>query len=1123
MTELQVRVFGPLRVSLDGHAARIGTGRQQAVLGRLVLAGGKTIAVDRLAEDVWDGAPPAQAAAVLQVQIHNLRRVLEPTRRPRTPARILVSEAGGYALRLDAGSVDAWRFEELLRLYQLKAHSVNDRPTAGERYRMLDEALNCWRGNAFESFPGASWATAEVTRLTDLRISATEMRAEAALELGRVGEVIAVMRQQVEENPGREESARLLASAQYRVGQQVEALATLRRTREFLRSEFGIDPGQRLNDLESAILNQSLEFHRDVGADNSISLRNPQVGAGIRPGRATVATAAVFYPRQRAAIQATATETRADGLRVIWLMGESGTGKTALVAGVLGGLAAEGWTTASGQCPEIDGAPPAWVWTEILAELGGAPDPAESRQGPIDPFTIAQAVASRCRELAGGGPVAIVLEDAHRAEAATLQVLRQLATWLHREPVLIVMTVRGSELTPLLRATEAAIADRTTERVQLSGLDLAGTREITRQVGLASIDDETLRVLHRRTGGNPLFIRELSKLLAARGDLVGLPESIRAVLIERIERLPAGVLAVLQHLAVWGRAVDIDTLAELSGVPEESLVDLIDTAAAADLVTFDGCGRIMPDHPLIQDSVYDSIPPLRRSRMHWNALALMESREPGGGADLREATALAYHSARGATRTTARHALEHVTAAARICDSLGMRGDATRWWRAAVGLHELADHTMSSAARAERESLLDTLCAFTNALALDGRVRAARAVQERALGLAESLSGHDQVVRALTCWRAPVVHGIRDWYPRDSRVRDALASAIARENSRHDEAWLLVALVFETPTGVGIDSARQRAARALATAQDSGDLELFCAALNAVAYTTVGSARLDRWRVLADDLLRVSLDARSLDYQALAHYMRFRVACRDVDLAEATRHAVRALECAIRGESQQLLCQLIAFPAVVRVLRGELSAAESDYRRFGAATTRTGITDEEAIRMTGAVTIAWARGDLSVVLNRVARWFVAEPELVAQLYVLALIHAGDSVRARAIFREYDRVADGFHWQVMSAFRGYAAVALGEMDAAGEIYDALRPHSGTFIGLDSGVTTFGPMDGLLADLAELRGDSDTAAAMRAAAETLVIDVRRSLDSLAPLLDSIDERCGGSTSDKSERLR
>ncbi|WP_162240287.1 AfsR/SARP family transcriptional regulator [Nocardia arizonensis] len=1118
MTELQVRVFGPLRVSLDGHAAHIGAGRQQAVLGRLVLAGGKSIAVDRLAEDVWEGAPPAQASSVLQVQIHNLRRVLEPKRRPRTPARILVSEAGGYALRLDAASVDAWRFEQLLREYEQKVHSASERPDAGERYRMLDAALECWRGNAFESFAGASWATAEVARLTDLRITATEMRAEVALELGRIGEVVAVLRRQVEEYPGREESARLLALAQHRLGQQIEALATVRRAREYLRSEFGIDPGQRLCELESAILNQSLEEDRiAVAAPNEpVRIRNPQVESGVRSGRTTVATAPTFYPAQRRAIRATAAEVCAGGLRVIWLVGESGTGKTALVSGVMEGLAADGWTTAAGCCPEVDGAPPAWVWTEILAGLGDTHDlsaarhSGQARPAPVDPFTIVQAVTVRCRELAAVAPIAIVLEDAHRADSATLQVLRQMATWLYREPVLIVLTVRGSELTPALRATEAALVEHATARVQLSGLDADGTREVAGQVGLADLDEETLHTLHRRTGGNPLFIRELSKLLLAGGDLRGLPESIRAVLIERIERLPTGVLTVLQHIAVWGKAIDLDTLAELSGVAEEELVDLIDTAAAADLLVFDARGRIVPDHPLVQDAVYDSIAPLRRSRMHWNALEFMRRRASGDSADLCEVTALAHHAARGATRTTAAYALARVAAAARTCDNLGMRGDATRWWRTAVGLHELADHTVSSAPRADREALLDTLCAFVDSLAHDGCVRSARAVRERALEVAESLSDPHLVTRALTCWRAPVLRGIRDWSLRGDRVYDALEAAVAEEHPPREQAWLLVTLVFESEVGADAARMHRHARRALELAGPTGDRDLLCAALNAVAFTLSGAASTE-WRPAADELMRAARGARALDYQSLAHFLRFRAACQDVDLAAAGRYAVRALECAIAAEFRQPLDHLLAFPAVVAVLRGDLTAAEHRYQHFVTRMIRPGIANEEAVRMTGALTLAWARGDLSALVNRCARWYVREPELVAQIYVVALVHAGQTARARAIFHEHPSSPAGFYRQVMTAFRGYAALALGEVGAARDVYAALAPYSGTLIGFDSGAATFGPMDALLGDLAELVGDLDAAAVNRTRASILLDSLRTSLNSLTPVLDSIEDLC------------
>ncbi|MBH0776952.1 BTAD domain-containing putative transcriptional regulator [Nocardia bovistercoris] len=1131
MTQLQVRVFGPLQVSLDGHAARIGAGRQQAVLGRLVLAGGKTIAADRLAEDVWEGAPPPHASSVLQVQVHNLRRVLEPHRRPRTPARILVSEAGGYALRLDATNVDAWRFEQLLRQYEQKAHAAA-RPDAGERYRMLDEALHCWRGTAFESFASASWATAEVARLTDLRITATEMRAEAALELGRVGEVVAVLRQQVEEYPGREESARLLALAQHRLGQQIEALATVRRTRDYLRSEFGIDPGQRLCELESAILNQTVDEGREcvpVIPEEPVRPRIP-ISRDERPGRASVATSPRFYPAQRRMINATAAEACADGLRVIWLMGESGTGKTALVSGIAIGLAEDGWATAFGRCPEVDGAPPAWVWTEILAELEGAvldsrlaavPDSRlaavpDSRPAPLDPFTIVQAVTARGREITARMPLAIFVEDAHRADAATLQVLRQLATWLHREPILVVLTVRGGEPTPALRATEAALVDRATARVQLAGLDLAGTREVAEQIGLTDLDEDSLRALHRRTGGNPLFIRELSKLLVAGGDPKGLPESIRAVLIERIERLPTGVLAVLQHIAVWGKAIDLDTLAELSGVGEEELVDLVDTAVAADLLVFDARGRMVPDHPLIQDAVYNSIAPLRRSRMHWNTVEFIQHRATGHDSDLVEVTALAHHAARGATRTTAAYALGRVVAAARTCENLGMRADATRWWRTAVGLHELADHTVPSAPRADREMLLDTLCAFTGALANEGCVRSARAVRDRALDVAEALSEPEQLLRALTCWRAPTLHGVRDWCLRGDRVRTAVEAVLAGAHSPRDQAWLLVTLVFESELDADPDVTRGHARRALELASPTGDLPLICAALHALAHTVSGPARLDGWRPVADELMRAARGGRSLDYQSLAHFLRFRAACHEVDLAAAGRHAIRALECAISAEFRQPLDQLLAFPAVAAVLLGDLDAAERRYRRYVTRTIRPGVANEEFVRLTAALTLAWARGDLSVLLDRLALWYEREPALVAQVYVVALLHAGSAVRAREVFHENPVVAPYFHWPVMAAFRGWAALALRELDAARELYDALTPHSGTIIGFDSGAAAFGPMDALLGDLAEVLGDSD-AAALRTRATLMIDSVRTSLRSLSPVLDSIEDLCADPASD------
>ncbi|WP_433296428.1 AfsR/SARP family transcriptional regulator [Actinoplanes sp. CA-030573] len=135
-------VLGPLRATVDGRAADLGGPRQRAVLARLAVAGGEVVSADRIIEDLWGGADvPAKQLATLQVHVSHLRRALEPGRQRRTPATVLVSAAPGYALRLPAEAVDAWRFDDLVR----RAAAAGP----AERHRLLSEALDGWRGGAY--------------------------------------------------------------------------------------------------------------------------------------------------------------------------------------------------------------------------------------------------------------------------------------------------------------------------------------------------------------------------------------------------------------------------------------------------------------------------------------------------------------------------------------------------------------------------------------------------------------------------------------------------------------------------------------------------------------------------------------------------------------------------------------------------------------------------------------------------------------------------------------------------------------------------------------------------------------------------------------------------------------
>ncbi|MEV1177918.1 winged helix-turn-helix domain-containing protein, partial [Nonomuraea sp. NPDC049784] len=109
-----IRVLGSFAAEAGGEPVPLGGPRQRGVLALLVAARRQVVPVDRMVEDLWRGEPPSRALASLQAYVSNLRRLLEPGRPPRTPARLLVSASPGYALRLPPGAVDAWRFTELL-------------------------------------------------------------------------------------------------------------------------------------------------------------------------------------------------------------------------------------------------------------------------------------------------------------------------------------------------------------------------------------------------------------------------------------------------------------------------------------------------------------------------------------------------------------------------------------------------------------------------------------------------------------------------------------------------------------------------------------------------------------------------------------------------------------------------------------------------------------------------------------------------------------------------------------------------------------------------------------------------------------------------------------------------
>jgi DNA-binding SARP family transcriptional activator len=176
---MEIRILGPLEVVAEGAPVDLPTGKARLLLAALVVHANRVVSTDRLSEFLWHGQPPDSAANTLQTYVSHLRRSLEPARTPRQPGRLLITREPGYLLAVDRDQIDAGRFERLVG---------QARPLLGtapqEMAALVHSAESLWRGEPLADFTFEPFAQSEITRLTELRLTALEDRIDAELALG---------------------------------------------------------------------------------------------------------------------------------------------------------------------------------------------------------------------------------------------------------------------------------------------------------------------------------------------------------------------------------------------------------------------------------------------------------------------------------------------------------------------------------------------------------------------------------------------------------------------------------------------------------------------------------------------------------------------------------------------------------------------------------------------------------------------------------------------------------------------------------------------------------------------------------------------------------------------------
>ncbi|MBB6373918.1 putative ATPase/DNA-binding SARP family transcriptional activator [Pseudonocardia eucalypti] len=320
-------MLGPLQVEVDGEPASLGGPGQRRLLSALLAAGGQPMPDTSLAELVWGADAPPVINGALQVSVSRLRSALGPKARDR-----LARTALGYRFAVAAEQTDAGRFTQLVSEGD-RLRSAGDPAGAVRAYR---EALPLWRGEPWSEL-GASTATeGPRAKLAELREVAVEELQAARLATGDTAGAVAALTEAVAASPYRERRWELLILGLYRAGRQGHALAELRRVRELLADELGVDPGPGLRELERRLLNHDPRLLivespapsapvAPEAADRSPVLASPPEPArGHRPLTRPLSS---FIGRQ-ADLDIVAEALREH--RLVSLIGPAGVGKTRL-------------------------------------------------------------------------------------------------------------------------------------------------------------------------------------------------------------------------------------------------------------------------------------------------------------------------------------------------------------------------------------------------------------------------------------------------------------------------------------------------------------------------------------------------------------------------------------------------------------------------------------------------------------------------------------------------------------------------------------------------------------------------------------------------------------------------
>jgi len=395
---------------------------------------------------------------------------------------------------------------------------------------------------------------------------------------------------------------------------------------------------------------------------------------------------------------------------VALVSGDAGVGKTRLIGEVTRLAAGRGFTVLSGQCAELGDSVPYLPLADALrgaAQSTGVRDALSSRpalsrllpeggEGPIadsDRSGLARqqmlgGVLGLLAELAAAGPVLLVLEDLHWADASTRDLVTFLSRMLHRERVALIGSYRTDDLHrrhPLRPVIAELLRLPSVIAVDLAPLDPSALAEHLTATAPGRIDATELNDIVSRAEGNAYYAEELlaASVTSDPAQHSILPAGLAALLLNRVEQLSDATQQVLRAAAVAGRKADDELVRAASGLGAAEYEGAVREAVTHQLLVPDGTEGYVFRHALLREAVYADLLPGERTRLHATFCSLLADEHrllmPGTAAELAQ-HCLASHDIPGAFAASVR--------AGDDAEQLGAPAEAHRHYDQALALWE---------------------------------------------------------------------------------------------------------------------------------------------------------------------------------------------------------------------------------------------------------------------------------------------------------------------------------------------------------------------------------------------------------------------------------------------------